>query len=238
MRHVPEKALETLESRVEYTRAFLDFTEADAAALHAAKPLLAPLIPTVVDQVYIKLLGFSITAQSFVPRQTGYTGLAPTKVEDLNLEHPQIKFRKDFLSGYIAKLVTMDYEKPETWEYLDKVGRMHTGVEDSGFKHRKNKPGLRVEYVHCAILLGFVEDIIVSTVIGHPELDTATKVAVVKAVNKILWLQNDLFARHYIKEQSTKSACHFATVSKFVHSAALPALALGALAVGLTFLRK
>ncbi|KAF5343956.1 hypothetical protein D9756_011567 [Leucocoprinus leucothites] len=201
MRNITPESLESLPSRVEYIRDFINFDEKDAAALHAAKPYLAPLVPTVVDAVYLKLFEFTITAQSFVPRNTGYSGEVPTSAEDLNLDHPQIKFRKDFLAGYVAKLVTMDYADIKTWEYLDKVGRMHTGVEDSGFKHRAKKPGLRVEYVHVGLLLGFVGDILISAVMEHAELDSSTKLAVIKAVNKILWLQNDLFARHYVKPE-------------------------------------
>lgn len=154
MREITLASLESLPSRVDYARDFVNFTTEDAAALHAAKPYLAPLVPSVVDAVYVKLFEFTITAQSFVPRQTGFSGDAPTSLEDLSVDHPQIKFRKDFLAGYIVKLVTMDYSSMKSWEYLDKVGRMHTGVEDSGFKHRSKKPGLRVEYIHCALLLG------------------------------------------------------------------------------------
>lgn len=154
MREITPESLESLPSRVAYARLFVNFTADDAAALHASKPYLAPLVPTVVDAVYTKLFEFTITSQAFVPRQTGYAGEVPESVKDLNLDHPQIKFRKDFLAGYIAKLVTMDYADNKAWEYLDKVGRMHTGVEDSGFRHRAKKPGLRVEYMHCALLLG------------------------------------------------------------------------------------
>lgn len=154
MRNITPHSLEILRSRVSYARDFVSFTKEDAAALHAAKPYLAPLVPSVVDAVYTKLFEFSITAESFIPRQTGYTGEAPTSLSELTLDHPQIRFRKDFLTGYIVKLVTMDYSDFGSWEYLDKVGRVHTDVKDSGFKHRAKKPGLRVDYVHCALLLG------------------------------------------------------------------------------------
>lgn len=134
MQYIDPNTLEHLPTRIQYLRDFIGFTQEDAAALHAAKPVVARLVPTVVDTVYTKLLSFDITAKAFVPRQTGYTGTAPTRLEDLSHEHPQIKFRKDFLAGYLVKLVTMDYEKDSSWEYLDKVGLMHTGV--AGFARR------------------------------------------------------------------------------------------------------
>lgn len=153
MRTITPESLETLSSRVSYTRDFVNFTADDAAALHAAKPYLGPLVPAVVDAVYVKLFEFTITAQSFVPRQTGFTGDAPVSLDDLNLDHPQIKFRKDFLAGYLVKVVSLDYDNPKSWEYFDKVAIMHTGTEP-GFKHRVNKPALRVEYTHLGLLLG------------------------------------------------------------------------------------
>ncbi|PFH47837.1 hypothetical protein AMATHDRAFT_66682 [Amanita thiersii Skay4041] len=185
MQDIPASSLSSLPSRISYTRSFLEFSAEDAAALHAARPVLAPLVPVIVDMVYVKLFDYNITAQSFVPKQTGFTGSSPESLEDLKLDHPQILFRKDFLKGYIAKLVTLDYEDIKTWEYLDKVALMHTGVEFSGFKHRAKKPGLRVEYVHCGLLLGYVEDIIISEVIKHPELSPETKLVVTRAVNKV-----------------------------------------------------
>lgn len=134
MQHIPVSSLNDLPSRIKYLRTFIGFTSEDAAALHASKPVVAPLVPVVVDAVYTKLLSFDITANSFVPRQTGFEGDTPADASELNHDHPQIKFRKDFLAGYLVKLVTMDYEKDSSWAYLDKVGLMHTG--EAGFAHR------------------------------------------------------------------------------------------------------
>jgi hypothetical protein len=51
--------------------------------------------------------------------------------------------------------------------------------------YRAKKPALRVEFIHVAILLGHVEDILIEAVLGHPDLDMATKTAVLRAVNKV-----------------------------------------------------
>jgi len=218
-----EQLTNDLAYRVEYLREFIEFTQDDCDALAAAAPVVAPLVPAVVDAVYTKLLTFDVTAKSFVPRQTGYDGLAPTDMNELSHSHPQIKFRKDFLARYLVKLVTMDYNKLESWEYLDKVGLMHTG--QAGFKHREKKPALRVEFIHCNVLMGFVEDILVNAVMGHPDLDNATKTAVLRAVNKIVWIQIDLFARHYIETPSPapKSELTVSTPWAFTLAAALAA---------------
>lgn len=73
---------------------------------------------------------------------------------------------------------------------------MHTGKP--GFKHRQNRPDLRVEYIHMSALLGYVVDIVIGAVMNMEEIDTAMKSRVLRALNKVIWVQNDLFARHYI----------------------------------------
>jgi hypothetical protein len=49
-------------------------------------------------------------------------------------------------------------------------------------------------------LLGYVEDIVVGAVMELEGVDAGTKMKVMRAFNKVLWIQNDLFARHYIGE--------------------------------------
>ncbi len=86
---------------------------------------------------------------------------------------------------------------------------MHTGLP--GFKHRKNRPELRVEYIHMGALLGYVVDIVIGAMMGMDDavVDMVTKTRVLKALNKVVWIQNDLFARHYLPnlgEQATVAA--------------------------------
>jgi len=97
-----------------------------------------------------------------------------------------------------VKLVSTSDLSPESkfWEYLNNVGIMHTGKP--GFKHREKRPDLRVEYIHMAALLGYVIDIVVGAVMEMNEIDNVMKSRVIRALNKVLWIQNDLFARHYI----------------------------------------
>jgi hypothetical protein len=56
-----------------------------------------PPLPTVLDALYTKLLSYDITPKAFVTRNTGYDGQTANDVSELNLEYPQIAYRKDFL---------------------------------------------------------------------------------------------------------------------------------------------
>jgi len=206
MQTVDPQSLRSLIPRVTYLKSFLQFTDSDGAAIHASKDVIAPLLPAILDAVYTHLLSYDITAKAFVPRQSGQDPSVPTpnSAAELSLDHPSIRYRQDFLKRYLVKLVSnTDWSDGSAiWEYLDKVGIMHTG--EAGFKHREKKPGLRVEYMHMALLLGFVEDLVVNAVMAA-DLDTATKVAVTRAFNKLLWIQNDLFARHYVVDVDSQT---------------------------------
>lgn len=104
MQHIEASSLEDLPSRIAYLSSFLDLNASDGEALQAAKPLVAPLIPSILEAVYIKLLSFDITAQAFVPKNTDYEGEVVKSVQELTLSHPQIALRKDFLKVGISWL--------------------------------------------------------------------------------------------------------------------------------------
>jgi hypothetical protein len=110
---------------------------------------------------------------------------------NLSEDSPQILYRKYFLRGYLNKLCS-DPSKMEFWEYLDKVGMMHVG---QGRAHP-----LHVEYVHIGVTLSFVQDIITEAVLSHPRLKMDRKIALVKALSKVIWIQNDLFAKWYVRD--------------------------------------
>ncbi|KAG8744010.1 hypothetical protein FRC10_010989 [Ceratobasidium sp. 414] len=196
MQHVDATTINTdLQARVDYLVKFIEFGPDDAAALHTAAPIVKGLTNGAVDAVYEKLFSFDITRAAFLSRNSGFEGKVAERLEDITHNSEQIKFRKDFLKIWVAKVFTSDYTDPKTFEYLDKVGIMHTG--QAGFKHREKKAPLHVDYVHCAILLGYVQSMLTSAVMAQ-DLPEETKTAVLLAVNKVMWIQNDLFARHYI----------------------------------------
>lgn len=198
MQHFDPSSFNHLTSRIAYLKSFLNFSSEDGAAIQSAKSLLSPAVPSVVDAVYQQLLSFDITAKHFVQQQPEEN--APDSVaiavEDLSVDHPNIQHRKDFLKTYLVKLVSnSDWSDTSPfWAYLDKVGQMHTGI--AGFKHREKRPSVRVEYMHTAALLGVVEDIVLKAVLSA-DIDLTTKTTILIAFNKLLWIQNDLFARHY-----------------------------------------
>ena len=197
MQHINERQLETdVGYRFQYLTEFMGLGAADIAAIHDSAPLLAPLVPTLVDAVYVKLFNYDATKRHFVPRQTGYEGEVPTSLADLTLDHELIKFRKGHLGRYLAALVTRAYDG-KMIEYLDMVGKMHTPLAGS--------KDLSVPLVQMNALMGFVSDALISTIFSlglGPDKTAQT----VRAFNKLLWVQNDLITRHYQGLPQTQSA--------------------------------
>jgi hypothetical protein len=188
MQTIDEPRLETDTGyRFGYVAGFVGFGPDDIAAVHAAAPLLAPLVPGLVDAVYAKLHGSTATWRHFLPRQHGYDGTVPPDLEHLTPDHPQIAFRKQHLGRYLVALVTKPYDGNMA-EYLDMVGKIHT--DKAGSK------AIAVPLVQMNALMGFVADAITATIFGLG-LDRETEQKTVRAFGKLLWIQNDLIARHY-----------------------------------------
>jgi hypothetical protein len=186
--HIDEPRLERdLGYRFNYVANFVGFGPDDMAVIHAAAPKLAPLVPTLVDAVYDKLIQQDATWRHFLPRQFGYGGEVPTKLEDLTMDHPQIAYRKQHLGRYLAALVTKPYDGKMV-EYLDMVGKIHT--PKAGSKE------IDVPLVQMNALMGFVADALTATILGLG-LDRQTEVKALRAFGKLLWIQNDLVTRHY-----------------------------------------
>ena len=188
MRHIEEPRLETdLAYRFQYLVEFMGFSAEDDRTIHAAAPLLAPLVPGLVDAVYAKLYQYDATWRHFLPKQSGYEGEVPLSLADVTPDHPMIKFRKAHLGQYLAALVTRPYDGKMV-SYLDMVGKIHT--PKAGSKQ------INVPLVQMNALLGFVADALVATILSLG-LDRATEVSTLRAFNKLLWIQSDLISRHY-----------------------------------------
>jgi hypothetical protein len=188
MQRIDEPRLESdLGYRFGYVAEFMGFGADDIAAVHAAAPALAPLVPGLVDAVYAKLHSQDATWRHFLPRQHGYAGAVPATLDTLTPDHEQIQFRKQHLTRYLVNLVTKPYDG-KMLDYLDMVGKIHT--------NKAGSKDISVPLVQMNALMGFVADALTATILGLG-LDRAAEVRTLRAFNKLLWVQNDLITRHY-----------------------------------------
>ncbi len=188
MRTIDEAKLESdLAYRFEYLAEFIGLGAEDIETIHASASHLAPLVPALVDAVYVKLFNYDATKRHFLPKQSGYEGATPESLESLTLDHEMIQFRKQHLGKYLESLVTRPYDAKMVM-YLDMVGKIHTPKAGSD--------QLDIPLVQMNALMGFVADALTATIFGL-NLDRETEVRTVRAFGKLLWVQNDLINRHY-----------------------------------------
>jgi hypothetical protein len=72
--------------------------------------------------------------------------------------------------------------------YLDMVGKIHTA--------KAGNPDVVIPLVQMNALMGFVHDALIGLIftLAAPE---CRRVALARALTKLLWIQSDLISRHY-----------------------------------------
>lgn len=188
MKTIEEPRLESdLVYRFEFLAEFIGFTPADAAAVQAIGPFLGPMIPQIVERTYEKLLAYDATARHFVDRQSGFEGEVPASLAEIDTNHPQIKFRKEHLQRYLTQILTKPCDAKMV-PYLDMVGKIHTT--------RAGNSKIEVPIVQMNALMGMLSDLLIETISDAP-IDSARALKAIRALTKLLWIQNDFINRHY-----------------------------------------
>ncbi|CAM4842921.1 unnamed protein product [Rotaria magnacalcarata] len=189
--HIDSNLLNSdLRYRFEYISKFLNFTSNDITMLNTFAPVLFPRIPVIADTVYRKLFSFDITKNYFLINNEGFEGFLPRKQSTITLESAQMSFRKDMLSMYIKRVLTQRDWNDTFLQYLSQVGKMHT--------HKAGATSINVDYAHINALLGYLEHLLIDILWNADNFDDKTRQAIVMAVNKFFWIQNDFFTMHYL----------------------------------------
>jgi len=194
MKSLDESRLETdLEYRFAFLVEFIGFTSEDAAALQGTAPFLGPLVPTLVERTYDKLLAYDATARHFVPRQHGFVGQTPQALQNLSRDHAQIQFRKEHLMRYLLQIMGRSLDA-RIIPYLEMVGKIHTP--------RAGNREISVPLVQMNAFLGVLSDLLFETITSLG-LDPQATYSAIRAWNKFLWIQNDFINRQYEASPAT-----------------------------------
>ncbi|CAF1072833.1 unnamed protein product [Rotaria magnacalcarata] len=194
--HIDKTLIENnLRNRFDYISKFIKFTTDDIAALNDLGRLAVPLIPIIVDQIFQRVLDFDITKRYFVMRHSGFTGVVPVNESELTLESEQMVFRRTALCKYFKRVLRQKVWNDAFLEYISHVGKIHTKMAGS--------ESVDIDYVHINILFAYVEHILLDVILSNGQIADQRKKSVIIALNKFLWIQNDFFAMHYIRQSKS-----------------------------------
>ncbi|KAG8955658.1 hypothetical protein FRC04_007649 [Tulasnella sp. 424] len=195
---VTNEALRTnLLTRVSYLISFIGFTSADAEALQAVAPHIRPYLPTVAEAMYNKMWSYDVTRQSLTKPNNPHV----PKNADLAQARERMRYMTSFQGHWLLKIFIADWEDLSTFAYFDRVGVSHIG--ESAFRHRGERGTYQVDYVHIAILLGHINDLLVQGILQLEQITLEEKSRAISALTKAMWIQNDLISRHYVMPVET-----------------------------------
>ncbi|EAW15279.1 protoglobin family protein [Aspergillus clavatus NRRL 1] len=189
IQHARRKDLYTsFPKRMAYIQAFINFTRDDITTFNKGARYLKAAIPGLTHRLYEKMLEFDITARALRTRSTS----SEVQVDDyFTIDSPHVQRRKIFWKWYLTRFFS-DPSQIEYWQYLEKVGTMHTG--------KILLHPLTIEYIHMNACLGYLKELLLETIFLHEEMTVAFKFALVRSLSKILCIQNDLIARCHIRD--------------------------------------
>lgn len=65
---------------------------------------------------------------------------------------------------------------------------------------------LHVDYMFLGICMGFVQDAFTEAILTNTTVDLRLRISIVRALGKLIWIQNDLLARWHINEENIGSS--------------------------------
>lgn len=184
--------IENLRLRFEYVAKFVNFTSEDISILNLLGKTSETFIPMIVDKVFQRFLDFDVTKRYFLMRHFGYTGTVTVNESELNLESEQMIFRRLSLVKYLKRILRQKVWNDAFLEYLSFVGKIHTRFAGTH--------SVDIDYIHMNISLGYIQHLLIESVLANQQFDWPTKQSAILALNKLFWIQNDFFAMHYIKQ--------------------------------------
>ncbi|RJE22088.1 hypothetical protein PHISCL_05594 [Aspergillus sclerotialis] len=189
IQHASRKDLYTsFAKRTAYVQAFINFSREDIAVFNRGSKYLRAAIPTLAHRLYEKMLEFDITARALRTRDT----VSDAPVDSyFTIDSPHVQRRKIFWRWYLTRFLS-DPSQLEYWQYLEKVGTMHTGQI---LIHP-----LTIEYVHMNACLGYLQQLLLETISENEEMPITFKFALIRSISKILCVQNDLIAKGRVRD--------------------------------------
>lgn len=182
----------------EYISKFLNFTKDDIHTINSLAPVLFPHIPNIVEIVYSKLCSFDITRQCFAIPNDDSKSCSSIDESTFSILTTSTDILKDVLSIYLKRILIQTEWNDLFLKYLSEMGELYG--DKNCFKNFK------IDYMHINVLVGHLEHTLIEVIWEQENFDLKKKQTAIKALNKLFWIQNNLFTMYYelsLKESST-----------------------------------
>lgn len=190
MDQIDEQRLEEdVNYRFEYMARFIGYGEDEARAIREVAKELAPRLDPVMSAIYDRFRLFDATWRHFTVQKSGCPCSADRRrqMEELTSDHGTVLFRKHKLAKYFNYLMARPLDRM-TVRHMDQMGRKHKGNDDAGH--------MDIALVQMNAFMAFIADGLTGAILDMG-LDREREVAVLRAVQKLMWLHADLISRHY-----------------------------------------
>lgn len=187
---VDEAALETdVEYRFRYVKDFVGLTSSDVETIREFSHLLHEKMPQLADSLLVKLLESDETMRFFVPTDTARSVRKSASSQKLTMDHPRIlEIRKNIIE-FLDQLISGDYDDAAFALKLDAIGATHAKPDRSDAK---------VPIMQINAMMGFLSDRLLAKIrsLGLPH---DREVALIAALQKLIWIQMNMMVRHYVR---------------------------------------
>lgn len=86
------------------------------------------------------------------------------------------------------------------WHAQMGASKLADGIPRAMHVCKGRRHPLFVDYMFLGACLGYIQDAFFEAILSHPRLELTKKIAITKAIAKVIWIQNDSMARWHIKD--------------------------------------
>lgn len=187
---VDEAALETdVVYRFRYVRDFVGLTSSDIEAIRESSQLLREKTPQLADSLLMKLMETDETMRFFVPTDAARNVRRSASSQKLTPDHPRVLEIRRNIIEFLDELVSGNYEDEAFARKLDEIGATHA---------RTDRADAKVPIMQINAMMGFLSDRLMAKArsLGLPH---DREVALITALQKMIWIQMNMMARHYVR---------------------------------------
>ncbi|KAK6377466.1 hypothetical protein LTR64_000849 [Lithohypha guttulata] len=107
--------------------------------------------------------------------------------------------RHDITARVFSTRDSRNETDPEMWVKEESPQIQNRKMFLRWYLTRLNSDPSKMEYWEYLDMVGAMHDAFLEAILSHPRLELDRKIAIVKAIAKVIWIQNDLMARWHIK---------------------------------------